>query len=106
MADKYEVTVTDKALNDMESIYYYISENLSSPISGMNQYNRIAQAIESLDVFPERTKLVDFEPERSMGFRQLLVDNYSVFYFVSNNKVIITNVIYSSSDIEKRLLDS
>ena len=29
--------------------------------------------------------------------------NYSVFYVIHGNKVIVTNVLYSASDIESRL---
>ena len=43
------------------------------------------------------------EPEHSRGIRRMFVDNYSVFYVIFNNEVIITNVLYSASDISKRL---
>ena len=33
----------------------------------------------------------------------LLVDNYSVFYIVRVEAVIVTNVLYSASDLETRL---
>jgi len=31
------------------------------------------------------------------------VDNYSVFYVIKNDRVLVTNVLYSASDISKRL---
>lgn len=87
----------------MEAVYRYIAEKLLSPENALGQYNRIADEILSLDTFPERYRLVDFEPERSEGMRRMLVDNYSVFYVVRENRVIVTNVLYSASDIERRL---
>lgn len=30
-------------------------------------------------------------------------DNYSVFYIINEDKVIVTDVLYSASDIEERL---
>lgn len=48
---KYNVKITDLALGDMEEIYDYISEKLDSPATAMRQYNRIAEAIESLSIF-------------------------------------------------------
>ena len=39
----------------------------------MGQYNRIAEAIEGLNVFPERVKLVESELEQIMGLRQLVI---------------------------------
>lgn len=35
--------------------------------------------------------------------RRLLIDNYSVFYVVQGDRVIVTDVLYSESDIENRL---
>lgn len=101
--ERYTVQVTEEALSDMEDIYRYIAEKLQSPDNALGQYNRIADEILSLDAFPERYRLVDFEPERSKGMRRMLVDHYSVFYVVRNSRVVVTDVLYSSSDIEQRL---
>ena len=89
----------------MEEIYNYIAIQLQAPENAMGQYNRIAEAIESLHVFPERVKLMESEPERIMGLRQLAVDNYSVFYVIENMEVIVTRVLYSAMDINRRLLE-
>lgn len=78
----YMVQITDKALLDMEKIYNYIAIQPKAPENAMRQYNRIAEAIEGLCVFPERTKLMESGPERMMSLRQLVIDNYSVFYII------------------------
>ena len=101
--NQYKVLVTDEALNDMESIYVYIAEELLVPDTAMGQYNRIAGAIESLDQMPERIKVMESEPEQSRGLRKLIVDNYAVFFFIKDDAVIVTNVLYGASDIENRL---
>lgn len=102
---QYTVQITDMALADMEEIYNYIAIQLQAPENAMGQYNRIAEAIEGLSVFPERVRLMESEPERMLGLRQLAVDNYSAFYVIENEKVIVTRVLYSASNIEKRLLE-
>ncbi len=102
---QYIVKITNRALADMEEIYNYIAIQLQAPENAMGQYNRIAEAIESLHVFPERVKLMESEPERIMGLRQLAVDNYSVFYVIENMEVIVTRVLYSAMDINRRLLE-
>ncbi|MEE1249872.1 MAG: type II toxin-antitoxin system RelE/ParE family toxin [Lachnospiraceae bacterium] len=102
---QYKVQITDKALNDMEEIYTYIAEKLQAPENAMGQYNRIAKAIEELNVFPERVSVMESEPEHSMGLRQLPVDNFSAFYVIEEDKIIVTRVLYSASDISRRLLD-
>ena len=102
---QYVVRITDRALADMEEIYNYIAIQLQAPENAMGQYNRIAETIEGLNVFPERVKLVESEPERIMGLRQLVIDNYSVFYVIEDMDVIVTRVLYSAMDISRRLLE-
>ena len=51
---KYRVDITDEALADMESIYEYIAFKLLAPENAMGQYNRIADAILTLESYPER----------------------------------------------------
>lgn len=100
----YKIQITDSALSDMEEIYNYIAEQLQVPDTAMEQYNRIADAIETLDTFPERVKLMETEEERALGLRQMPVDNFSVFFHIKEERV--TNVLYSANDIIKRLSDS
>jgi len=69
----------------------------------MKQYNRIADEILTLDTFPERYKIMDSEPEKRMELRRMHVDNYSVFYTIRDERVIVTDVLYTASDIEAQL---
>lgn len=48
-------------------------------------------------LFPERTPVL---PE--INLHRLLVDNYSVFYFIKLQQVFVVCVLYSSMDIAKR----
>lgn len=102
---QYTVQITDKALADMEEIYIYIAEQLLAPENAIGQYNRIAEAIQNLNAFPERVRIMESEPEHTMGLRQLPVDNFSVFYVIEDNRVVVTRVLYSASDISRRLLE-
>lgn len=103
---QYIVQITDKALVDMEEIYTYIAKQLQAPENAMGQYNRIAEAIQKLNVFPERVRIMESEPEHTMGLRQLPVDNFSAFYVIEDERVIVTRVLYSASDISRRLQES
>jgi plasmid stabilization system protein ParE len=100
---KYKVQITDKALTDMEEIYKYIAEQLQAPEAAMGQYNKIADAIEGFDTFPQRVKLMETEEERVLGLRQMSVDNFCVFFHIKDEWVIITNVLYGASYIAKRM---
>ena len=103
---QYTVEITDRALEDMEEIYTYIADQLQPPENAIRQYNRIADAILGLNVFPERIHIMESEPEQTVELRQLLVDNFSAFYLIEDDRVIVTRVLYSASDISKRLLDN
>ncbi len=100
---RYVVEITDEALTDMEQLYNHIAYELQAPENAMGQYNRIADEILKLDILPERFRMMDSEPEHSRELRRMPVDNYSVFYVIRENRVIVTDVLYSASDIEKRL---
>lgn len=102
---EYRVKITRRALADSDMIYDYIAQSLQAPDTAAKQYDRIADSIMSLNIFPERCKLFDSQPERDMGLRQLLVDNYSVIYVVENDTVTVLRVLYSASDICARLTD-
>lgn len=100
---QYIVEITDEALRDMEQLYNHIAYSLQAPENATGQYNRIAEEILKLNTLPERFRMMDSEPEHANGIRRMPVDNYSVFYVIKENRVIVTNVLYSSSDIERRL---
>ena len=101
--EQYRVEITKETLQDMEDIYNYIAIELLSPENAIGQYNRIADEILTLDMFPQRYRIMDSEPEKQMELRRMIVDNYSVFYTISEDKVIVTDVLYTASDIEARL---
>lgn len=100
---QYEVKITDETLADMEQLYNYIAYVLLSPENAMGQYNRIADAILTLDTMPERFRVMDSQQEHSRKLRRMLVDHYTIFYVIIDDQVLVTNVMYSASDIENRL---
>ena len=102
---QYIVEITAAALADMEEIYNHIAYVLLSPENAMRQYNRIADKILGLESMPERNRIMDADFGLTRELRRTFVDNYTVFYEIREDRVIITDVLYSASDIEKRLAD-
>lgn len=90
---RYTVEITNEALTDMDKLYNHIAYVLQSPEIAMDQYNRIADAILTLDTLAERIHIMESEPERSREMRRMLIDNYSVFYVIHGDKVIVTDVV-------------
>lgn len=101
--EKYEIEITKEALRDMEEIYNYIANELLSPDNAIYQYNRIAESILQLDIFPEKFRILESNIEKQKKIRRMPVDNYSVFYVIKENRVIIISVLYSASNIQAKL---
>lgn len=101
--ERYKVEITDQALSDLEDIYRYIAEKLSAPDTALQLYDRLMEAVLSLERFPARAALVSFEPERSAGLRRLNVGRYAIFFLAGEKCVRVTNILYGSSDVETRL---
>ena len=72
--EKYKVNITEEALTDMEALYNYIAYKLMAPENALGQYDRIAEAILTLDEFPDRFGVFESEPECSMGIHRMVVD--------------------------------
>lgn len=100
---KYNVDITDAALEDMDAIYDYIRLTFHAADTAAAQYDRIADEILSLEEMPLRFGIPQFEPCISAKLHRMLVDKYSVFYLVRGETVIVTDVLYSASDLETRL---
>ena len=103
MAKQYIVQITDEALQDMENLYNHIALKLLAPENAIGKYNRIAEDILKLNSFPERFKIIDIDLESARELRRMSIDNYSVFYVIKDNCVIVTDVLYSAPDISRRL---
>jgi len=100
---QYTVEITDEALWDMEQLYNHIALSLAAPENAIGQYNKIADQILKLEYLPERFKTIDLKLERAKEIRRMMVDNYSVFYVIKDDRVVVTDILYSASDISKRL---
>ncbi|MCP1103167.1 toxin ParE1/3/4 [Aequitasia blattaphilus] len=100
---RYVVEITEEALLDMKKLYNYIAMNLSAPENALGQYNRIADEILKLEYFPERFKELELNLVRAKGLRRMVVDNYLVFFVIKGDRVVVTDVLYSATDIAKGL---
>lgn len=97
-----EIIYSPESLDDLISIYSYISSAFFEPDTAEEQVNRIRGNIRKLDQMPLRHKLVDWEPWHSMGMRFFPVDNYDVYYLVNmeESKVQVVRIFYAGRDVE------
>lgn len=99
----YKVNVSNEALYDLMSIYNYIAVELQETTYAERQIKRIRNTIGSLDEFPLRNKVVEWDPWSSLGIRQMPIDNFITYYFTDEeqHKVTILRIFYGKRDIEK-----
>ncbi len=66
------------------------------------QVKRIRKAVRSLESFPERHTIVEWEPWCSMEMHKVPVDNYIIFYLVDAEKQLVTiiRICYGGRDVE------
>ena len=102
----YKIVITKSAQKDIENIFDYIAYSLLSFDSAKKQLNKIEKAIYSLKTMPNRYKLFEEEPEKSYGLHRMIVSNYMICFIVDNNKVTVTNVLYTGSNVHFHLLKS
>lgn len=99
----YDIIITEEAGLDMVQMHDYIAYEFFSPVAAGRLYRKIAKAIQELALFPRRYAVIASGPEYPGEIRRMVVGKYSIFYFIQDDKVIVTDVIYGPSDFTQRL---
>ncbi|NLV21019.1 MAG: type II toxin-antitoxin system RelE/ParE family toxin [Syntrophomonadaceae bacterium] len=103
MDDRFQLKITPAAANDLDQIYYYITNILVAPQAADNLLDDIETAILSLCDFPYRYQYSHNEVLRNKGYRKLAIHKYVMLYSVDeeNKTVIVMRVFYGAMDYEK-----
>ena len=98
---KYRVEYLGLALEDLKEMVSYITDELGSPDSASHLATNIVERINTLSDFPYAYAV--YIPIRPLAqeFRKMVVQNYSVFYWIDEVSKIITvaRVLYNKRDI-------
>ena len=101
----YKVVITPKAKGQITDIFDYITCELHSPGAAKKLFDRMMQAIQSLDTFPKRFAALDLEEAYPEEIRRVMVKNYSIFYTIQEEEtVVVLSVLYSASDFKTKFL--
>ncbi|MBD5472160.1 MAG: type II toxin-antitoxin system RelE/ParE family toxin [Lachnospiraceae bacterium] len=97
--DKYNVSLTSRALRDLDDIYVYIAQTLLVPETALSLVDKIEKEILSLEEMPYRFPARKTGAYANKSYRQLFVGNYTVIYRVDekHRQVIIVTIRYSPS---------
>ena len=101
----YRIVYSEKARQDVRSIYEHIAYELLAKENAENQVKRIIDIIRTLEYMPMRHRLYEEEPWHSQGMRFLPIDNYLVFYLPDEalNSVYIIRIMYAGRNIHEQL---
>lgn len=98
--ESYKVFMTKSAAEDLKSIASYIAYDLKEPAVAKKLVERIKVSVTSLAKLPLRHNLVADENLAAQGFRKTMIDNYIVFYIVSEKDkiVAVVRILYGKRD--------
>lgn len=96
----YDIQITEPAEKDFYEIGAYISKELLEPETAKKVISTIAKGINSLEGMPLRNAIVADDRLAYKGIRKIMVDNYIIFYIVTEeiNVVTIVRILYSRRD--------
>jgi toxin ParE1/3/4 len=96
----YNIEITEPAEKDLYEIGVYISKELLEPETAKKVVFKIAKGIITLEDMPLRSAIVADDRLVYKGIRRILVDNYIVFYIVTEDSktVTIIRILYSRRD--------
>ena len=100
----YKLVYLSKADGDLREIVTYIAVELAAPAAANRFLDQLQQAISQLMIFPYAHPVyrgeVSTEP---LEFRRLVVGSYLVFYYVTNEEVVVARVLYAKRDVQEHL---
>jgi len=93
----YAIEYLPLALEDLKEIVYYITCTLKNPIAAENLGQEIIKKINLLAKIPYSSRYYRSVKTLFHEYRKLLVKNYFVFYWVNEEKRIVTvaRIIYA-----------
>ncbi|MEW6183780.1 MAG: type II toxin-antitoxin system RelE/ParE family toxin [Bacillota bacterium] len=106
MPRKYKIKYAPAAVDDMDEIFSYISQDNIANAEMMLE--KINGGITKLTEFPNMGSLLSDEEYTIIqrGYRFIIVQPYLVFYRIKDNTVIIHRILHGRRDYLRELFDS
>jgi len=101
----YQLVFSNLIEEDIDSCYNYIKDNLESPVAAENLMKELYEKLNYINENPYSRPLVHDEFLASLGVKAIKVKNYSVFYYIEEDKnddnkkyVNLISFMYSKRD--------
>jgi toxin ParE1/3/4 len=103
MAKRHRIEYLPTAVCDLQSIFDYISGELSSPQAALALLGNIDDKTLRLSEFPYSCEKARDNAMNKKGYRLLVIENYIVFYVVIKDTVEIRRVLYKKASYQHLL---
>lgn len=100
MASEWNYQYTDKAIEDLDQIIYYIAEKLANKKAAADFLDELESTISILTAFPKSGTLVKNNYLSDANVRFMVLHNYTLYYYPDYEKlaIIILRIIYGRRD--------
>ena len=99
----YKIHYLPLALDDLKNIMRYITYKLESPRTAERLRLKVDKEVRKIAENPYRCHLFASPEKLKHEYRVLHIDNYSLFYVVENESVVIYRVIHALRNIPQIL---
>ncbi len=100
-----KVRYSPEAVNDLDEIWAYISDELQNPESAANTVDGIMDAVDKLNDFPEMGSSLSSITNIESVSRFLVCGSYIAFYHLDGSSVSIDRVLYGKRDYIRILFE-
>ena len=83
----YCIIMTNKAVNDLVSIDFYLSKKYDNPLLSNKIINEIIEAIDSLTYLPLRHRIY------LNNVHIYNINNFKIFYYINNENIYILRIL-------------
>lgn len=94
MKKKYQVNFSQQAQNDLERIFYYISDDSTN--NAANFVLQLEKKVYSLEIFPDRHPLIPENEFFGTDYRHLIYRNYRIVYRIVEKSVFILRIFHGA----------
>lgn len=102
---KSRVRYSPEALNDLDEIWSYISNELQNPTSASETIDNIMDTIDGLNDFPEMGPTLSSITGIESVFRFLVCKSYMAFYHLNGRIASIDRILYGKNDYIRILFE-
>lgn len=98
--NNYKIVFTNDSIEEMDSIYNYISRKLYAPNAARKLMEKVEEEVQSLKYTPQKYRVIKRFPEIDMEYRRIIIKNFVVIYTISEkeNIIYIAHMYYGRSN--------